>query len=119
MNTSHVVAVVFVALMVLVTVVPTAQVEAGCGGVPARHRPGKDTQRATKEVETLKEMLAALGDDDSGGLAEVELTEPGTVTEISPGTGGLSKPRAWTTVEKARFDKARVNKNLPAPAGVW
>ena len=117
MNTSHVVAVVLVAFMVLVTVAHTAQVEAGCP--PNTIKPGKDKQRAMKEVSTLKGMLAALGDDDSGGLAEVELTEPGTVTEIAPGTGGLSKPRAWTTVEKARFDKARVNRNLPAPAGVW
>jgi hypothetical protein len=114
MRTTSIIAAVFVVLLALVIAVPTPRAVAGC---PVEAE--KDKQRAMKEVKTLKQMLAALGDDDSGGLAEVELTEPGTVTEIAPGTGGLSEPRAWTTVEKARFDKARVNKNLPAPAGVW
>ncbi len=114
MRTTSIVAAVFIAFLALVVAFPTARAVAGC---PVEAE--KDKQRALKEVKKLKEMLAVLGTDDSGGLAEVELTEPGTVTDIAPGTGGLSKPRAWTTVEKARFDKARVDKNLPAPAGVW
>ena len=76
----------------------------------------KAKKRAKDEVNKLEGMLAAL----KGGATaknQVELSVPGTVTDISG--KGLSAPRPWTPQEKTRFDQARVNHRLPVPKGVW
>jgi hypothetical protein len=73
---------------------------------------------ARAEENKLKKLLAAVADEQDG-LAEVELTEPGTVTTIRRSSRGLTKPRAWTPEEKAALESVRINQSLPLPAGVW
>lgn len=75
----------------------------------------KDAQKALKTEKKLKLLLGAGGSD---GLEQVILKDPGTVTTIAPGSG-LEQPRPWTIQEKRTLDKARVDKSLPAPEGVW
>ncbi len=73
---------------------------------------------ARTEESKLKKLLAAVVDDQDG-LAEVELTEPGTVTTIERSARGLTKPRAWTPEEKAALDAVRIDQGLALPPGVW
>lgn len=75
----------------------------------------KDAQRALNKERELKALLAA---SDSKGEEQVVLKDPGTVTTIAPGQG-LEQPRPWTVQEKHSLDKARVDKSLPPPKGVW
>ncbi len=114
MKTLHCCMIVLALLAAMAVALPVTDAGAGC---PVKAE--NDKKRALKEEAKLKTMLATLVVADNDGLGQVELTDPGTVTAIAPGTGGLSKPRPWSAAEKARFDKAKVNSALPAPKGVW
>ncbi len=90
-------------------------------GVPAAHagcpvRAEKDAKNALQQEKKCLALLAAIA--GGGRETEVLLTEPGTATSIMPGKG-LEKPRPWSDEERRAFDAARVDKDLPPPAGVW